>query len=83
MSLCDYQPVVVKKFVIDRHYKNIHSNESKYVDQEKCNLIERLKLIYQKGSNSSISNDNDATSSVKTVTALYVISLLIAILGRL
>lgn len=38
--LCDYQPIVVKKFVINR-YKNKYSNEySKYVSQEKYNLIE-------------------------------------------
>jgi len=77
--LCDYYPVVVKKFVIDRHYKNKHADEySKYVDQEKRNLIEGLKLIYQEGSNSSSFSDNDNTSSIKAVTASYAISLLIA-----
>jgi len=72
--LCGYHPVVVKKFVIDRHYKNKHADEySKYVDQEKRNLIEELKLIYQEGSNSSSFNDNDNTSSIKAVTASYAI----------
>ena len=74
--LCGYQPVVVKKFVIERHYKNKYlSDYSKYVRQEKSNLIEGLKLIYQEGLNS---NNNDATSSVKAVSASFAISLLLA-----
>ncbi|KYN03211.1 General transcription factor II-I repeat domain-containing protein 2A, partial [Cyphomyrmex costatus] len=77
--LCGYEPSVVKKFVIERHYKNKHFNEYfKYVGQEKCNIIEGLKLIYQEGLNSSSSNNNDVTSSIKAVTASYAISLLIA-----
>ena len=66
------------KFVIESYYKNKHFNKYyKYVGQEKCSLIEGLKLIYQEDLNSPSSNNNDA-SSVKTVTASYAISLLIA-----
>jgi len=44
--LCGYQPSIVKKFVLQRHYKTKHFNEySKYVDKEKSSLIEGLKLI--------------------------------------
>jgi len=52
----------IKKFVIERRYKNKHFNEySKYVVQEKCSLIEGLKLIYYEGLKSPSSN-NDASS---------------------
>ncbi|XP_024880519.1 general transcription factor II-I repeat domain-containing protein 2B-like [Temnothorax curvispinosus] len=76
--LCKYQPAVVKKFVIERHYKKKHSSEySKYEGQEKRNLIKGLKLIYQESSSFN-DNSNNANSSVKAVTASYAISLLIA-----
>ncbi|XP_067215683.1 protein FAM200A-like [Linepithema humile] len=59
-----------------RHYKNKHSNEySKYVDEEKSNLIEGLKLIYQEGRSSNIDN---ATPSAQALAASYAISNLIA-----
>ncbi|XP_067203780.1 general transcription factor II-I repeat domain-containing protein 2B-like [Linepithema humile] len=74
--LCGYQPDIVKKFVVYRHYKNKHSNEySKYVDEEKSNLIEGLKLIYQEGRSSNIDN---ATPSAQALAASYAISNLIA-----
>lgn len=76
--LCGYQPSLVKKFVLYRHYENTHSHEySKYVDEEKLNLIEGLKLVYQEGCSSSSYIDN-ATPSVKALRASYAISNLIA-----
>ncbi|XP_067216876.1 protein FAM200A-like [Linepithema humile] len=58
------------------YYKNKHSNEySKYVDEEKSNLIEGLKLIHQEVRSSNIDN---ATSSAQALAALYAISNLIA-----
>ncbi|XP_026827608.1 general transcription factor II-I repeat domain-containing protein 2A-like [Ooceraea biroi] len=76
--LCGYQPSIVKKFVLERHFKIKHLNEySKYVDQEKSNLIEGLKLVYQEGCSSNSHIDN-ATPSVKALTASYAISNLLA-----
>lgn len=76
--LCNYQPSVVKKFNIERHYNIKHSTEySEYVDKEKFDLIEGLKLVYQEGCSSNPSVDN-ATPSVKALTASYAISNLIA-----
>lgn len=75
--LCGYQPSLIKKHVLYRHYNNKHSEEySKYVDEEKRNLIDGLKLVYQEGCSSS-SVDN-TTSSLKALTASYAISNLIA-----
>ncbi|XP_036139535.1 general transcription factor II-I repeat domain-containing protein 2B-like [Monomorium pharaonis] len=74
--LCGYKPSIVKKYVLLRHYKIKHSHEySKYVDEEKFNLIEGLKLIYQEGCSSNIEN---VTPSVKALKASYAISNLIA-----
>lgn len=76
--LCGYQPSLIKKYILHRHYKNKHSNEySKYVDEEKISLIEGLKLIYQEGRSSNSDIDN-ITPSVKALTASYAISNLIA-----
>ncbi|XP_011872403.1 PREDICTED: general transcription factor II-I repeat domain-containing protein 2A-like, partial [Vollenhovia emeryi] len=61
-----------------RHYKVKHSNEySQYVDEEKFNLIEGLKLIYQEG-RSPNSDTVNATPSANALTASYAISNLIA-----
>jgi hypothetical protein len=50
--LCGFEPPIIKKFVIERHYKNKHFNDYfKYADQEKINLIEGLKLVYQESRN--------------------------------
>jgi len=69
--LCGYQPSIVKKFILQRHYKTKHFNEYlKYVDEEKSSLIEGLKLVYQEGRSSNSHIDN-ATSSVKALTASY------------
>lgn len=46
--LCGYQPSSVKKFVIQKHYETKHKEYSTYVDEEKFNLIEGLKLEYIK-----------------------------------
>ena len=73
--LCGYQPSVVKKFVIEKHYIRKHFKEySKYVDEEKFNLIEGLKLVYQEGCNPIFEVDNNASSSAKAVTAPYAMS---------
>jgi cell division protein FtsI/penicillin-binding protein 2 len=67
---------VIKKFVVHRHYENKHSKEyAKYVDEEKSNLIEGLKLIYEDG---SISHVDNMKTSIKALTASYAISNLIA-----
>jgi len=76
--LCGYQPFVVKKYVLHRHYNIKHSqNYSIYVDKEKSDIIEGLKLTYQEGCSSSSHVDN-ATPSEKALTASYAISNLIA-----
>ncbi|KYN30338.1 hypothetical protein ALC57_00198 [Trachymyrmex cornetzi] len=80
--LCGYQPSVVKKYVLHRHYNIKHSNEysTKCVGQEKHDLIQGLKLVYQEGSISDIedcSSSSDTTSSIKALTASYAISNLI------
>lgn len=76
--LCAYQPSLVKKYILQRHYMCKHSQEySKYVDEEKLNLIEGLKLVYQEGCSSSSHLDN-VTPSVKALTASYAIFNLIA-----
>jgi len=77
--LCGYEPSILKKFVIEKHYKGKHFKEySKYVDQEKFNLIEGLKLVYGENCSLVLDIDNDATSSAKAVTASYSTSHLIA-----
>lgn len=76
--LCGYQPSFVQKFVLLKHYKCKHQNEySKYVDQEKYNLIEGLKLVYQEGCSLN-SHIHSTTTSTKALTASYAISNLIA-----
>lgn len=77
--LCGYQPSVVKKFVLNRHYTSQHSHEYdlKYGDEEKSNVIEGLKLVYQEGCDSNSQLEN-VTPSVKALTASYAISNLIA-----
>jgi len=76
--LCGYQPSVVKKYVLHRHYNIKHSkNYSIYVDKEKSDIIEGLKLTYQEGCSSNSHVDN-ATPSEKALTASYAISNLIA-----
>lgn len=76
--LCGYQPSVIKKYYLFRHYNSKHSHGySKYVDEEKSNLIAGLKLVYQEGCSSKCDLDN-ATPSVKALTASYAISNLIA-----
>ncbi|KYQ55832.1 General transcription factor II-I repeat domain-containing protein 2B [Trachymyrmex zeteki] len=80
--LCGYQPSVVKKYVLHRHYNIKHSNEysTKYMGQEKHDLIQGLKLVYQEGSIYDIegcSSSSDTTSSIKALTASYAISNLI------
>ena len=75
--MCGYQPSVVKQFVIQKQYISKHSKEySKYVDEEKHNLIEGLKLVYREGCSPILDIVNDVTSE-KAVSALYVISHLI------
>lgn len=77
--LCGYQPSVVKKFVLHKHYNAKHSNEySKYVGQEKYNLIEGLKLIYQEGCSSNSHVVDNTTYSTRALTASYAISNIIA-----
>ncbi|KAG5335353.1 GT2D2 protein, partial [Acromyrmex heyeri] len=63
--LCGYQPSIVKKYILHRHYNIKHSK-----DYSKC----ELKLIYNINSSSRVDN---ATPSVKTLTASYAISNLI------
>ncbi|XP_072753119.1 SCAN domain-containing protein 3-like [Anoplolepis gracilipes] len=62
------------------HIFNEHFNEySKYVDQEKINLIEGLKLVYQESYDPVFDINNASTSdATKAVTASYAISYLIA-----
>lgn len=79
MWCVSYQPSLVKKYILQRHYKVKHLNDySKYVDQEKSNLIEGLKLIYQEGSSREGSNLDNVTPSVKALTASYAIANIIA-----
>jgi len=52
--LCGYQPSVVKKYILHRHYNMKHSkNYSIYVNKEKTNIIEELKLTYQEDCSSN------------------------------
>ncbi|KAL6421117.1 hypothetical protein ACFW04_014112 [Cataglyphis niger] len=79
--LCGHKPSHVKKFLIERHYKNKNFNEyAKYNGKEKINLINSLKLVYEEGcnDNTNFEINNNATSSEKAVTASYAISYLIA-----
>lgn len=82
--LCGYEPSVVKKYILERHYRIKHSGEySNYSCQEKLNILEGLKLVYQERdsiyqdtSDTLISNaDHD---NEKAVAASYAISFLIA-----
>ncbi|KYN16303.1 General transcription factor II-I repeat domain-containing protein 2A [Trachymyrmex cornetzi] len=76
--LCGHQPSTVTKYNLHRHYNIKHSKDySKYMDKEKFDLIEELKLVYKDGCNSSSHVDN-AIPSVKALTVLYAISNLIA-----
>jgi len=75
--LCGFKPLTVKKFVIERHFKNSHSERySNYFNSEKLNIIEGLKLVHQEDLIAS-SNDDDS-SSQKSLQTSYAISLLIA-----
>jgi len=68
--LCGYRPSLIKKYILYRHYNNKHLNEySKYVGQEKYNLIEGLKLVHQEGC-SSISQVDNTTSSKALIASL-------------
>lgn len=72
--LCGYQPTVVKKYVIEKHYKRKHSDEYvQYVGHEKSNLIEGLKLVYAE-SCTAIPNVIDGISSKCALAASYAIS---------
>ncbi|XP_046145949.1 general transcription factor II-I repeat domain-containing protein 2-like [Osmia bicornis bicornis] len=73
--LCGFKPLVVKKFIIERHFRTRHLLEySNYSNTEKLNIIEGLKLVYQEGALPPSIN----SSSQKSVLASYAISLLIA-----
>lgn len=69
---------IVKKYILERHYRVKHSGEySKYTTQEKLKIFERLKLAYQEDDNTYdsllfIANNDDAKA------ASYSISFLIA-----
>ncbi|KYN11922.1 General transcription factor II-I repeat domain-containing protein 2B [Trachymyrmex cornetzi] len=72
--LCGFQPSVVKKYVLEKHFKTRHSvNYLNYSNSEKLNIIEGLKLVYQESTISSF-----PSSSQKSLQASYAISLLIA-----
>ncbi|XP_070169425.1 general transcription factor II-I repeat domain-containing protein 2-like [Polyergus mexicanus] len=79
--LCGYEPSIVKKYILERHYRIKHSGEySNYACQEKLKILEGLKLVYQEGDSicqdtliSNASHDNE-----KAVAASYAISFLIA-----
>ena len=60
--VCGYQPSVIKKNTIFIDII-ISSEYSKYVDKEKFDLIERLKLVHQQSCNSSsfVACDNATT----------------------
>ncbi|KYN18712.1 General transcription factor II-I repeat domain-containing protein 2B [Trachymyrmex cornetzi] len=76
--LCGYEPSVVKKFVIERHFKRRHAEDySNYSNSEKLSVIEGLKLVYQENSIPS-SSSNDDSSSQKSLQASYAVSLLVA-----
>lgn len=63
--LCNYEPSVVNKYILEKHYRVKHFGEySKYTAQKKLKLFAGLKLVYQEGDhidhNSLVSNvDND------------------------
>ncbi|EFN88756.1 hypothetical protein EAI_03829, partial [Harpegnathos saltator] len=74
--ICGSQPSLVKKYIVYRHYNTLHCQEySKYVDEEKQNLIEGLKLVHQEGRDLSVEN---IQSSTKALTASFAIAHLIA-----
>lgn len=67
--LCGYQLSLVKKYILQRHYMRKYSQKySKYVNEEKSNLIEGLKLVYQEDCSWSSHLDN-VTPSAKALTA--------------
>ncbi|EZA53490.1 General transcription factor II-I repeat domain-containing protein 2B [Ooceraea biroi] len=72
--LCGFEPSIIKKFVIDRHFRRCHSVQySNYSDTEKLNIIEALKLVYQ----DDVVSSPPENSSEKPLLASYAISLLI------
>jgi len=43
--LCGYQSSIIKKFMIEKYYKNKHfANCSRYVDEEKFNFKRGIKI---------------------------------------
>ena len=71
--LCCFQPSVVKKYVLEKHFKTRHSvNYLNYSNSEKLNVIEELKLVYQENSIPSI-----PCSLQKSLQVSYAVSLLI------
>ncbi|KAL6421408.1 hypothetical protein ACFW04_014196 [Cataglyphis niger] len=69
--LCGYKPSHVKKFLIERHYKNKHSNEyAKYNGEEKINLIECLiKAVKSFGNSLTLAEAASIQLNKKTVAA--------------
>lgn len=78
--LCGYEPSVVRKYVLERHYRVKHSGYSSYTYQEKLKILEGLKLVYQ--ADNSVSRDflisNTDNNDAKALAASYAVSFLIA-----
>jgi len=67
--LCGYEPSIVKRYNLERHYRIKHAAEySSYGCQEKLNLLEGLKLVYQEGDYQDTLVSN---ASHKAVAASY------------
>lgn len=86
--LCGFQPSIIKKFILKRHYGMRHHKQySNYTGQEKLNILEGLKLVYQKSDNicddtlssNADSIDNaDSDNNAKALVASYAVSFQIA-----
>jgi len=74
--LCGYEPSIVKRYILERHYRIKHSAEySNYTCQGKLNILEGLKLVYQERDYQDTLVSN---ASQKAVAASYAISFFIA-----
>lgn len=78
--LCGFEPALIKKNAIERHYSHYHAQEyASYEGREKFDLIEGLRLVYQEGRTYI---PEASSSSEKACIASYAISLLIAEHGK-
>ncbi|XP_029160323.1 general transcription factor II-I repeat domain-containing protein 2-like [Nylanderia fulva] len=77
--LCGYEPSVVKRYNLKRHYRVKHSGQySSYTSEEKLKILEGLKLVYQADNSSDLLISNAGNNNAKALAASYAISFLIA-----